>query len=70
MPLAWSSADSVTSSAALRASRFSSCTVKITGVSGAASLNWRASASAASSSGRTLMRVLICSLKILWHSAR
>lgn len=70
MPPAWSSADSVISSAALRASRLSSWTVKMAGVSGAASLNCRASASAASSSGRTFTRVLICSLKTLWHSAR
>lgn len=40
MPPAWSSADSVISSAAFCASRFSSCTVKMTGASGAASLNW------------------------------
>ena len=61
MPPAWSSADSVISSAALRARRLSSCTVKMTGVSGAASLNWWANASAFSNSGRTLTRVLICS---------
>ncbi len=70
MSPAWSSADSVISSAALRARRLSSCTVKMTGVSGAASLNWRASASAFSSSGLTLIRMLICSEKTLWHSAR
>ncbi len=70
MPPAWSSADSAISSAALRARRLSSCTVRTTGISGAASLNWWASASAFSSSGRTLMRVLICSEKTLWHSAR
>lgn len=70
MPPAWSSADSVISSAALRARRLSSWTVKMTGVSGASSLNWWASASAFPSSGRTLTRVLICSEKTLWHSAR
>ncbi|SCK34225.1 hypothetical protein YUYDRAFT_04025 [Streptomyces sp. ScaeMP-e48] len=70
MPPAWSSADSVISSAAFRARRLSSCTVRMTDVSGAASLNWWASASAFSSSGRTLTRVLIYSLKTLWHSAR
>ena len=56
MSPAWSSADSVISSAALRARRLSSWTVKMTGVSGAASLNWWASASAFFSSGRTLTR--------------
>lgn len=40
------------------------------GGSGAAPLNWRASASAFSNSGRTLTRVLIRSEKTLWHSAR
>lgn len=69
MSSAWSSVDSVMSSAALRARRLSSWTVKMTGVSGAASLNWRASLSAASSSGRTLIRVLICSWNTLWQSA-
>lgn len=70
MPPAWSSADRLISSAAFLASLLSSCTVKMTGVSGAASLNWWARARAFSSSGRTLTRVLICSLKTLWHSAR
>lgn len=41
--------------------------MKMTGVSGAASLNWRARASAFSSSGRTWIWVLICSSKTLWH---
>ncbi|KQX92328.1 hypothetical protein ASD51_29440 [Streptomyces sp. Root55] len=60
----------VISSAAFLASHLSSWTVRMTGVSGAASLNWWASESAFSSSGRTLTRVLVCSLKTLWHSAR
>lgn len=70
MSPAWSSADRVISSAAFLARRLSSCTVRMTGISGAASLNWWARASAFSSSGRTFTRVLICSLKTLWHSAR
>ncbi len=49
------------SSAALRARRFISCTHKITGCVGAAVLISVTSASAASSSGWTVMRVLICS---------
>ena len=59
----------VISSAALRASRLSSWTVRMTGWSGAASLMSRASLSAFSSSGRTLMRVLIFSEKIRLHCA-
>lgn len=74
MPLSFSATAKVSMSSSVSAaflpSRLSSCTGKLTGVSGAASLNWRASASAFSSSGRTLTRVLICSLKTLWHSAR
>lgn len=49
------------SSAALRARHFISCTHKITGWKGAAVLISVTSASAASSSGRTVMRVLIYS---------
>ena len=49
------------SSAALRARRLSSCTARITGWSGAAVLISWARVSALSSSGRTLMRVLIFS---------
>src|SRR5690606_1952926 len=52
--------------AALRARRLISCTVRMTGVSGAASLNWWAGASAFSSSGRIFTRVLICS----WRTPR
>ena len=69
MPAAWSWADRVISSAALRASRLSSWTVRMTGWSGAASLMSRASLSAFSSSGRTLMRVLIFSEKTRLHLA-
>jgi hypothetical protein len=49
------------SSAALRASRFISCTHRMTGWAGAAVLISVTSVSALSSSGRTLTRVLICS---------
>jgi hypothetical protein len=69
IPAAWSWADRVISSAALRASRLSSWTVRMTGWSGTASLMSRASLSAFSSSGRTLMRVLIFSEKIRLHCA-
>jgi hypothetical protein len=61
MPPAWSAADGVISSTASRAWRLSSWTVKMTGVSGAAPLNWSANASAFPGSGRTLTRVLVCS---------
>ena len=51
MPPAWSSTESVVSSAALRARRLNSWTVKMTGVSGAASLNCRRCATHRGGSG-------------------
>ncbi len=69
MPSPWSIAESVISSAALRASRLSSCTVRITAWSGAARRISRARWSAASSSGRTLTRVLIFSENTRVHRA-
>jgi hypothetical protein len=56
MPPAWSSAASVISSAAFLARRLSSWTVRMTGASEAASLNWWARASAFSNSGRIFTR--------------
>ncbi len=59
----------VISSAALRARRFISCTVRITVWSGAASLMSRHNPRARSNSGRTLTRVEIFSEKTRVHPA-
>lgn len=70
IPAACNCAESAISSAALRARRLSSCTVRITGWPEAACLISCASASAFSSSGRIFTLVLIFSENTRLHSAR